>query len=530
MLTFFVFRYIKILFKIVFWLLVPLFRALFFLLKAIVVVVKFVIGVLLKRRGASRSARSILSFDEPNLKDAFQKGAKSVDQNEELYGQASKLNIFEAMSESMRYYSVGQYMGFVSSMNDVHMGIRQNDPWAPTGRVDNGGWDGGDLEEHLYERDELEEHEKPWHMRETSTTKTKKPMTEMQMAKKQASMSTAGKRRLNELLDGEDIITKLQTIFGPDDDEEEDDEKMLADDIDFEEEEDDSVNEEGKEEEEEEHVNVEVDEEDNVGNHWQSNETIEERHARWRENPEHWWRINVAHNWTSEQVFPHLKGRKLRRAQLHKLFKPHTPEQHLYVRKVALAYGHAIEHAMYRGIKRHIHSGHWDHAIRNTWKHLSGHTELTSWIHEKFGPPGNRKYASTGHWLHSVLPDITNDGIFKLLKDMDPESKTRLYHHDWVRSVCKNCTDGVLPRQIYEHLEAQERWNEEQDYLNSGSGQPSSPLPDCDGVTMQGDKYCLYGGKLVRRVTLPTGRKLHISAKFEPFGIDLEFLYDSPLL
>ena len=608
-------QYIKILFKVVFWLMVPLFKAFFFYIKAIITVVKFVLGAFIHKK-ASRSARSLLEVNTP-LKNAFKKGPASVDANDMLYDQASKLNIYEAFTGSLRYYSLGQYAGFVSSMDEVHMGIRQYDHIGADGEVDHGGWDGsgGDLEHHLYEEDELEEHEKPFGMRAAAAKRRQEaklaaikkyrernPRSALDQAIVDSKYSTAGKRKLNELLSNEDIVTRLQTIFGSDDPEEAEmetlDKEFIEQDIDFAEDDasdsDESIecsvdrlvatdallkryhsieeaivagctfindkNPEMAVDEEEiegpldechnpgysDGTTCKPDERDEpeegtndggdgktepdpntIGNHWRSDETIEERHKRWRSNPDDWWRIDLTHNMTSKQVFPHL-GRKLRRAQLHKLFKPHTPEEHLHVRKVFAAYRHGIEHAMYRATKRHIHSGHFHRALGKSWKHLTGHEELTPWIHEKFGPPGNRTYASVGHWLHSVIPDFTNDiGIFRKLKEWDPESKTRLYHHDWVRSVCPSCKDGVLPREVYEHLEAQERWNEEQDYLNSGNGEPSSPLPDCDGPTMTGDKYCMYGKTRVRRVTLPTGRKLHIKAAFEPFGINLEFLYEN---
>ena len=603
-------QYIKIMFKVIFWLIVPLFKALSFLLKAIVTVVKFVLGMFIKKKSA-RSSRSILEFNQAT-KNPFKKGLNNVAANDEIYTQASKLNIFEAFTGALRYYSVGQYEEFYNMMDEVHMGIRRYDPVGPDGEIDHGGWDGsgGDLEHGLYEEAELEEHEKPARMRKAAAEKKRglfkealkkhrqqrKPLSELEQAKIDAKYSTAGKRKLNGLLKEEDIVTKLQHLFDGDVEDEEEaaaaaDAIFMGQDIDFAQEESSSVDDEtvlctvdrliaseplthryhsieeaieaGCNSIDDKNPDMAVDDEFSkcydgdytdesggpcstqdekndtaqddpledikaMGNHWRSDETIEQRHARWMKDPDDWWKVDLTHNIPSRELFPHLNGRTLRRAQLHKLFKPHTPEEHHHVRKVFTAYRHGIEHAIYRSVKRHIHSGHYHRAVKNSWKHLTGHDELTSFIHEKFGKPGNRTYASVGHWLHSVIPDFTNDiGIFRRLKNMDPESKTRLYHHDWVRSVCPNCTNGVLPREVYEHLEAQERWNEEQDYLNSGNGQPSSPLPDCDGPTMEGDKFCMLGRSRVRRITLPTGRKLHIKASFEPFGIDLEFLYNN---
>jgi hypothetical protein len=501
-------QYIKIIFKIVSWLLITLFKALFPILKAIVAVVKFVTKVFF-HKALGITARALLS-----VRDAVKNSGKSAAEQDRIYDDANRLNVFEAYTTSLRYYAVHQYEEFLEQMQIVHDGIRSQDAFHGTdGYFLDPGLGVPDYNKHLYDDAELAEHEKaPVSKKRKSPSSTKPP----QSANKKAKPST--NRKLSGLLDEADLARKnlldaLGQSFAEEDSSDDVEEKYFVD-VNYihpppgghNEDEDDSV-----------------DEDIPIGNEWKSNSTLIERHNEWLKDPELWWRIDLSHNMTSEEVFPHLKGRKLRRAQLHKLVEPDTPEKQHHVRKLATAYRHAVEHAYYRAYKRHISSGHFHKAVKDGWKHLTGHDDLDSWVNAKFG---KQRYASAGHFLHSVIPDFTNMGFFKLWKDADPSSKERLYHHDYVRKVCPECTDGVLPREVYEHLENQERWNEEQDYLNSGNGQPSSPLPGCEGPQAAQDKYCLYGGRS-RDLRGQTGRKLHITAKFEPFGLNLEFLYNN---
>lgn len=148
---------------------------------------------------------------------------------------------------------------------------------------------------------------------------------------------------------------------------------------------------------------------------------------------------------------------------------------------------------------------------------MSGHETVEGWAQEKFG--GGR-YVSVAHFLHSVIPDFTNTNpILKRMKEADPEHKTRVYHHDFVREHLGH-KSGILPREWFEMSEAQERWNEEQDYLTSGNGQPSVPWDDLWRVHHPLDRETLYEGGNHEAVFRRSHRKLLI------FDLPLEFLYE----
>lgn len=237
------------------------------------------------------------------------------------------------------------------------------------------------------------------------------------------------------------------------------------------------------------------------------------------------WRIDLSWNMTREQIFPHLKGKTLRRARLHDLIKDRTPEEMHEVRRTATAWRHAIEHGYYRVHKRHISSGQFQRAVANSWKHLSGHDTLESWAHEKFG---TGKYASVAHFIHSHVPDWTAHPLTRLMIRDEPAYMCKepngvcKYHHAWVREDL-GYPDGMLPREFYEALEARERFIEEEAYLRTGNRQPSAPLPE-------GDTEQTGGGlgyepptwkKTVRKLLwIPGMRQL-----LEIFGLHLEILY-----
>ena len=501
-------QYLKIIFKITAFLLITLFRALSPILKAVVAVVRFVTRVFFKK-SLGITARVLLS-----VKDAFSRPSlNDTKESDRIYDAANRLDVFETYSAAMRYYSVRQFQDFLEQMEIVHQGIRGQDAFHSTDGYFTDAGDGvPDYNEGLYDESELEEHEKRRTFKRPKSQPSKAaagPAKASTSRKLHGLLDEADMAR-NNLIDALDLINrKHEAESSYDSDAEGDDPAEEASAT--------STPVEGaKEEEEEEDVQ-------NVGNEWRASKTLLEMHEVWRKNPDDWWRIDLSHNMTDEELFPHLvdaktgKFKKLRRARLHELYTPWTPEEHHHIRKLATAYRHAVEHAMYRVHKRHIASGHLHRAIKNSWKQLTGHDDFDGWATKTFG---NGRYVSAAHFIHSVVPDFTNSGIFKRMKEADPEHKTRLYHHDWMRQVCPECTDGVLPREVYEHLEATERWNEEQSYLNSGSGEPAFPLPGCEGAAAGGRTECLYGGEH------RTGRKLHIKAKFEPFGLDLSFLYE----
>ena len=503
-------QYIKIIFKIISWLLITLFKILAPLLKALVAVVRIVTKMFFKR-AIGITARALLSINDAMKKknNGTKNNGKMPKESDQVFEDASRYNMYEAYTSALRFYAVYQYQEFLDQMNTIHDGIRAQDAFHSTeGHFLDPGSGVPDYNKHIYDEEELHEHEKPARSKKRPSAATNIPSPN-----KKVTPSTG--RKLAGLLDEADmarrnLIDSLSHFSEPSQEASDEDTEPEVDDSDI----GSDANDTSTDTEEDEIV---------VGEEWKSDTSMTERHNEWIKNPEDWWRIDLSHNMSSHEVFPLLKGKKLRRAQLHKLIEPDTPEKQHHIRKLATVYRHAIEHAYYRAHKRHISSGHFHKAVKDSWKHLTGHEDFESWASKTFG---NQRYASAGHFLHSIVPDFTNSGIIKRMKEADPSHKERLYHHDWVRKVCPDCKDGVLPREVYEHLENQERWNEEQDYLNSGNGEPSSPLPGCEGPQAAQDKYCMYGARSRDRRG-QTGRKLHISAKFEPFGLNLEFLYNN---
>lgn len=161
------------------------------------------------------------------------------------------------------------------------------------------------------------------------------------------------------------------------------------------------------------------------------------------------WRIDHSVNMTSSEVFPLLKGKKLKRPQLHKLHPPKTHKERHEQRKRAVAYTHAIQTAYYKAYKRHIHSGHLPRAIQSTFKHLTGHDHVHEWLKSY-----HSKYASTGHFIYSNFPN-THSGFLKLLWKQDPDYETRPPFHAWVEKQFNGSLD--IPREHWEQAEAYER-------------------------------------------------------------------------
>ena len=131
------------------------------------------------------------------------------------------------------------------------------------------------------------------------------------------------------------------------------------------------------------------------------------------------WKIDHSAKMKSEQVFPHLKGKKLKRVRFEELHKTPTPEQTHERRKRAVAYTHAVQYAYYKAHKRHISSGNLHRITSNTLKKVSGHNSFDS-----FFKTFNKKYVSVDHFMYESIPAIHNMGFFRLWKDADPKSKS----------------------------------------------------------------------------------------------------------
>lgn len=479
---------IKVLFKIIQWLLVTLFKLLFPLLKAVIAVVKFVIRIFL-HKSASFAVRSLLSMKD-NLADRFSG-------EDEALNAANRYETAQLYSTAMRYYSVGQYDGFVEAMDDIHANLRAQEHFHRTGQPLPVGGGVPDYNRHLYEEAELAEHEKgdDYHAGKKKPAPTTAPPHKARLERLQ-------KRRVLSVEEKEDPVLSARNSLL---------EELLRAHEEAETETPTQANPEDYVEDE----SSDLDEEEQAmlshGTEWKANMTREEYYASLPE--EDLWRIDLSWNMTSEEVFPLLKGKKLRRARLDSLTKPLSPERLHKRRVLATAYRHAVEHAFYGTHKRHLQHGRFSRYVGKAWRHMTGHEGVESWVQENFG---NGRYESVAHWLHSTVPDFTNQGIFKHMKAGDPDKDTRLYWHDW---VAQNHPGG-LPREYYTMWEAQERYMEEEEYLNTGNGEPSRPMPE--HVHHPGNREEMFGPAKfnpMRRRPLQFG-----ADKFEPFSLPLEFL------
>lgn len=476
---------IKVLFKIVQWLLVTLFKLLFPLLKAVIAVVKFVIRVFL-HKAASFSSRALLSMAQ-SLSERLEDEDDSLDA-------ANRFETFELYSTAMRYYSVGQYEDFLADMEGVHAGLRSQDHFHETGEpLPMGAGIGGNYERHLYHESELDEHER-----------VKKPKQNTP-APTTAQPGRARSQRRPLSVDHEDAIQRsrkalIDELMARAETEDPTGGQPWAD-VDY-------VQDEGEATDAPEQEDIDV---LKHGNEWRTNKSREQIYAEYE--PEDWWRIDLSWNMTYDQVFPRLKGRgQLRKPMLEKLTPVHTPERMHKRRVLATAYAHAIQQGYYAVHKRHIQHGRFSRYVAKGFKQATGHDSLEAFAEHHFG---GGKYESVAHWLHSNIPDFTNRGIFKHMKEADPEHKTRRYFHDWVND---NYGPEGIPREYYAMWEAQERYMEEEDYLNSGNKQPSRPMPEF--VHHAGNIREMFGPNKIN----PRRREL---LAFEPFSLPLEFLVRS---
>lgn len=475
-----VFEFIKIIFVIVTWLIITLFRALEPLLRLVVAVVRVVTSIF-NIRAAAAGARVLLSVNGGGFKTTrpYKAGNKAPDG----FGGASPLSdnidpgefvVNELYTAASRHYTNQQYDQMFTSLQFIHKGIREEDVFhSQSGYYLEPGGTVPDYARHLYDESDLDEHEKvsghDRHFPETSKHMVEQDLEEEEQLEEvlaqdddaQQSITSLTQRQLKEWkgIDTSKLTpeeqaklekTKLEFLEALQDDTPEQTnepasaqkEKPVggsAADLGFDEKDDAmaeaavwenfvksytdyrSANKRRKDEEKKKNKGEDKHPTHGVKNPLRHEDPYAAVH------PDHHWRIDHSRNMTHKDVFPHLRGKKLKRPPLHTLHQKHSPLTMHEKRKRAVAYTHALQHAYYKAYKKHIHNKHLHNAVARSFKHLTGHDDFHDW-YGKF----RTNYHSISHLLYENIPSTHDKGFFKWMWRADPDYEKRPPFHAWV--------------------------------------------------------------------------------------------------
>lgn len=494
------FEYIKIIFEIVSWLLLTLFRILRPILNLVVKVVQVVVSIF--RIGAVASARMLLSLENNSRQGTTsKKGGKAPSGFSGFYKGGSDSGAFggldagewivnELYTAASRDYSLDQYDKMYNSLTYIHNGIMAEDVYhSQDGYYLEPGSTVPDYTRHLYDDEDLYDHEKRTphggplpekggrlaeedfeEMEKEEETiimdedsgvqpapvETKKPMFSQRDLK---AWSGLDKSKLSPEEVKNLDHTRLEFLDLLKDD-------MLPPPADQPSE------------------RVDPEEDTEVENHKDEEESLNEFVARFtsyqvkknpkkkktdsagdssvkktkkKKNPLHsadpyaevhpddHWRIDHSHNMTHAQVFPHLKGKKLKRPDFSSIRRKQTPAQIHEKRKRAVAYAHAIQTAYIKVHKKHIGNGHIHKVFSESFKHLTGHDSVHNWF-LKF----QSNYISPAHFIYENWPSTHDKGFFKHLWKADPDYETRPPFHLWVEREFKTKN---LSREYWQKVE-----------------------------------------------------------------------------